>query len=212
MSRPWLKVTSASGLCAVLVALGAFVTACAASEPAPPVASEPVAMPSAKEGLPAYLFEGPVRKPGPISYEAEALMTLGVVANSLEAPMAQHMKSFGEGWSGGAQLFWPARAVGSRLTLKVPLLVPARYEVDAYLTRAPDFGILQFEVGGEELPVVFDGYAPQVEPSGRIHLGTVALQTNTGSLTVRVVGRNEASSGHFAGIDRIVLLIVRTAP
>lgn len=208
---------------ALAAAVGIAVTACAASEPAPhaesatvtgtsPAAGDPAAVPPREQGLPAYLFEGPVRRPEPVSYQAEGLLALGVVAAPGEAPVEQGMKSFGDGWSGDAQLFWPAKGVGSRLVLEIPILVDGRYEVDAYLTRGPDFGILQFEAGGEHLPIVFDGYAAQVEPSGKVHLGTLALRATKASLAVRVVGRNAASSGHFAGIDRIVLLIVRTAP
>lgn len=206
----------------LLAGLVVTLTACAAGEPdipaaarsvagGAPAADKPAAAPPGQEALPAHLFEGPIRKPVSIAYQAEELIALGVVTGPGEAPVAQDMTSFGAGWSGNAQLFWPAKGVGSRIVFKIPILVDARYEVDAYLTRAPDYGILQFEVGGEKLPVVFDGYAPRVEPSGKVHLGTVALETAKGSVAVRVIGRNEASSGYFAGIDRIALLVIRAA-
>jgi hypothetical protein len=159
-------------------------------------------------------FEGPVlagERAG-ISYQAEALIGSRARAGQGEDLVAQDMAGFGDGWSHDAQLFWPASGVGSRLELMVPVLTEARYAVDLYLTRAPDYGTLAFDVGGEAMPVFYDGYAAQVEPGGPLRIGILALPLGETTIGLTVTGRNAASSGFLAGIDRVVLVIVKAAP
>ena len=165
------------------------------------------------ESLPAYLFEGPVRtaEQSALRYEAESLLENFASAHGGRM-QSQDMRGFGAGWSGDRQLFWAARRPGASLVLTVPVLADARYGIDLWLTRAPDYGRLTFRVDGESMTATFDGYAAQVEPGQPLRIGIAALRTGRHSITIRVSGRNRASTGYYAGIDRLALVPLRLAP
>ncbi len=158
--------------------------------------------------IPAHLFEGPVRtgERAAVSYEGESLAGTRFVHARDGGVIAQDMKAFGAGWSGNAQLFFAARRKGSRLVIELPTLGPAKYGVDVYLTRAPDYGRLRIGLEAAEKPIDFDGYAPRVEPADRLRVGEMVPHEGRLLLDVKVIGRHRRSRGHLAGIDRIVLV------
>lgn len=51
----------------------------------------------------------------------------------------------------------------------------------------------------------FDGYAPQVAGPVTVALGTFAMIKGPRPVSLKIVGRNAASSGWLVGVDRIVL-------
>lgn len=188
-------------LCDVLVGCGLLQVALAAA-------------PETSSGsLPAYLFEGPARtvEQSTLRYEAESLLENFASARGGRL-QSQDMRGFGAGWSDDRQLFWAARRRGATLILTVPVLTDARYGIDLWLTRAPDFGRLTFQIDGESLAEVFDGYATRVETGQPLRIGIAALRTGQHTITIRVSGRNPASKGYYAGIDCIVLVPLRVAP
>lgn len=109
--------------------------------------------------------------------EGEALVKSGppVQVNGGQARV-QPMGSFGDNWSGAEQLFWSDGGVGAVLDREIDVAALAKYAVELYLSRTPDYGQVQFEVDGKPSSVPFDGMAPQVLPSAPIHIGTYPLQ------------------------------------
>lgn len=164
--------------------------------------------------MPAYEFEGPVRvgAQAALSFEAEGLLAIGHVVTRGGTAVAQPMAAFGEGWSGGEQLFWADAAPGDELTLIVPLLADGNFAVDIYPTRAPDYATLEFRIGRDGEPVTFDGYAPCVESAGAVRIGPRALQGREALVHVRVLARSPVSTGLRVGIDRLVLVPVSPSP
>jgi hypothetical protein len=81
----------------------------------------------------------------------------------------------------------------------------ARYALDLYLTRAPDFAILQLTLDGKKYGAPIDLYARQVSPSGRIPAGGFDLSAGTHELGFRVVGKNSSSSNYKFGLDSFTL-------
>jgi len=103
-------------------------------------------------------------------------------------------------WSGGAQLFCGCREGGS-LTLLLPVKRAGRYSLDLYATRAPDFGLLRLSLDGRRLGPDFDAYAAEVQPSGRLSLGTLHLPAGDHRLRLEVVDKNGESTGYSFGLD-----------
>lgn len=124
----------------------------------------------------------------------------------------QPMQGFTRGnwaWSGDAQLWWTGAAPGDRLDLVLPVAAGGKYEIQAVLTKAPDYGIVQFLLDGEPLGRPFDGFSPS--GAGVIHtplftLGTRELTAGDHRLTLEITGANaEAVKLYMAGIDYLYL-------
>ena len=85
--------------------------------------------------------------------------------------------------------------------------VPAgsKYAVEIYMTRAPDYGLLQFEIDGTQSDMTFDGMAPEVMTSGPYPLGTFPIQAGTRRISLMIIGKYSQSGGYYVGIDKLRL-------
>ena len=121
----------------------------------------------------------------------------------------QDMTAFGDGnWSGASHLWGRPGKAGEWVDLELPVKATGRYGVVVYLTKARDYGIVQFDVNGKPLGEKVDCYhANGVVATGAIDLGTVELQKGTATLRVQVVGTNPKSDGlrYMWGLDCVVL-------
>jgi len=111
-------------------------------------------------------------------------------------------------WSGGAQLLGVPQGVGDFVELEVPVIAGETRDWQLYATQAPDYGKLRFFVDGRELPMEFDGYAPDVRPAPPLDLGAVTAATNVCILRVQVMGANPKVAGdkHLFGLDCLKLI------
>jgi hypothetical protein len=115
-------------------------------------------------------------------------------------------------WSGDAQLYAQPPKVGSWADLELPAPEAGKYEVIVYLTKAPDYGIVLFCLGGKELGRPIDCYAPEkVLRTGPLSLGTVELKKGPAVLRIEVTGSNPRSVGLHTmwGLDCVVLKPVK---
>jgi hypothetical protein len=121
----------------------------------------------------------------------------------------QDMTAFGDGnWSGASHLWGRPGKAGEWVDLELPVAAAGRYNVVVYLTKARDYGIVQFDVNGKQLgPKVDSFHANSVVATGAIELGTVELQKGAATLRVQVVGTNPKSDGlrYMWGLDCVVL-------
>ena len=93
--------------------------------------------------------------------------------------------------------------------MEVPLFEGGRYEIGAALTRAPDYGIVEAAVNGEDLPNAFDGYVAgdvgkKVERVEHV-FGTVDLDPGEHEIRFTAAGKHADSLGYMMGIDVISL-------
>ncbi len=151
-------------------------------------------------------WKGVAREPGPSEFEAEALFRSGKVAVTGGTAAVQVMRAFGGGWSGDEQLFWSGGSPGAVLEMMVPVPVAGRYRIELYLTRAPDYGDLQIQVDGNPAHGSVSGYATSVSASGAVDAGTYQLFEGEHRVGLKLQGKNAASGGHLAGIDRLRLV------
>lgn len=144
-------------------------------------------------------------QPTQMEIEGEAFVTSGAFQLNGGQASVQQMSGFGSGWSGNAQLFWSEGAPGAVLDLLVDVPAASKYALEIYLTRAPDFGQLSFEIDGQPSPVPFNGMAPQVMASGPIQLGTFPLQAGQRRVSMMITGKHAQSSNYYIGIDKLRL-------
>jgi len=111
----------------------------------------------------------------------------------------------GHDWSGGTQVFFRPQEKGARVTFEVVVAKAGRYALAVYYTKAIDYGIVQLSVDGTPAGKPFDGFNNGVIPSGKIDCGTVELAKGKHQLTFEVVGKNDAATGYFVGIDCLTL-------
>lgn len=143
--------------------------------------------------------------PALMEYEAETLLASGAVRVSGGDVRVQAMAAFGRGWSGGEQLFWSGAPQGATLDLLAGVPADSKYAVEIYMTRAPDYGKLRFEVDGQPSETTFDGMAPEVMTSGPIQLGTFALRAGQRRLSLTITGKYAQATNYYVGIDKLRL-------
>jgi hypothetical protein len=135
--------------------------------------------------------------------EGEKLKVLGQTGGHAQE---QDMTPFAGQWSSDAQLWWTDAKPGDKLDLIVPVAKAGKYKLSVQLTKAPDYGIVQFYVDGQNLGEAIDLYHESVIATGPLALGTQDLTTGDHKLTVEIVGANEkAIKQHMFGLDYVKL-------
>ena len=120
-------------------------------------------------------------------------------------PEIQKMQEWGDGWSGGKQLFWKAHDKAS-LDIPITLVTGGNFHVYLRCTKAPDYGIFQFRLDSDTESDPVDLFAPAVTPGDEIDLGTHELKPGVNRLVIRVKGKSDSSTGYFFGLDYIKLV------
>ncbi|MCX6929108.1 MAG: DUF2961 domain-containing protein [Verrucomicrobia bacterium] len=146
----------------------------------------------------------PPRKLGAIECE-----TMKVVAKSGGFSVdEQDMEPFGaERWSNGRHLLGKTTAVGDAVEIEWPASDPAPRKLLLYATQAPDYATLRFQVNGQPVTAVFDGYADAVQPAPAFVLGVFKPMAGKFTLRAEVAGANPAAKGarYFFGLDCVVV-------
>ncbi len=172
--------------------------------PAP--AAKPAVINPPKIVKPAFTGKLNPKRATAVTIEAETLTLRGKSSVRGGKVVAQTMRAFGNNWSGGKQLFWSGGNRKSTLDLNVDVPQAGKWAVDIYLTKAPDYGKLKFDVNGKSAGMSFDGYARQVSGPVKLSLGSFKLKEGNNQLRLTISGKSKASTGYLAGIDRIRLV------
>ena len=135
--------------------------------------------------------------------EGERMKILGKTGGSAQA---QDMTGFGDQWSNDAHLWWIDARPGDRLDLALPVAKPGNYKLLLQMTKARDYGIVQFYLDGQRVGEPFDLYNPEVVPTGVIALESHSLTAGEHKLTVEITGANEkAEKAYMFGLDYVKL-------
>ena len=123
---------------------------------------------------------------------------------------AQSTKDFSQGtWSKNQHMFGLAYGIGDWIELSLPVSAAGRYRIDAYLTKASDYAIIQWSLDGSDFGSEIDLWSStgQVISSGKIVLGETELTPGLHTLRLEVKGKNAGNSSphYFFGIDGFVL-------
>jgi hypothetical protein len=123
---------------------------------------------------------------------------------------AQDMAGFGEGkWQNNQQLWWTGGKPGNKLNLMI-VVRAGKYRLAATLSKARDYGIVQFYLDGKKVGEPVDLYnAPDVTRTSQA-LGDHELTAGRHTVTVEIVGANEkAEKGYMFGIDTLTCKAVK---
>jgi putative membrane-bound dehydrogenase-like protein len=142
------------------------------------------------------------RAPGVI--EGEAMKIIGKTGGNATS---QAMGGFPKDkWSGNDHLWWTGAGPGARLELELPVAAEGTFEIDAVLTMARDYGIVQLLIDGEPLGGPTDCYDVDVVTTGVLNFGSKKLSAGTHTLALQITGANpQADKGYMAGIDYVRL-------
>ncbi len=137
-------------------------------------------------------------------FKAEGGITIeGTPPGSVQV---QKMAHFGaDRWSNNDQIWWTKAKPGDKLTLVFPVEKTGSYELAVTLTKARDYGIVQFYLDGTKLGEPIDLFHAEVIPTGPVPLGKHVLKAGPHKLTVEIVGANpQAVKAYMFGLDRII--------
>jgi hypothetical protein len=142
--------------------------------------------------------------------EAERLPVLATQGGRCST---QEMGVFGAGnWSDGRQLFCSSEHGQLLVRVRLPSSSSGWQRLDLYLTRAPDYGILEVLLDGRPSGAAYDAWAPAVLASGAIHFGEHQLAAGNHELSFVVRAKNPASEAFHFGVDAVALVPVAQAP
>jgi hypothetical protein len=94
---------------------------------------------------------------------------------------------------------------GSRASFPLDVEDADTYGLTAALVKGPNFGIVQLFIDGRQIGGTYDLYAATLARAEPIALGALALSEGRHILTMKVIGKNDASTDFLGGIDLLVL-------
>lgn len=136
-------------------------------------------------------------------YEAELLPVFTVSFG--DSTRVQNMIGYGENWSNQSQLLLISDAIADYVRLVFQVAFPDTYNVSAYFTQAPDYGVVSAKINNTVLGLPVDLYSPLVSRSTQKDFGEIYLGAGTHQCTFEVAGKNSASSNYRLGIDNFIL-------
>lgn len=135
--------------------------------------------------------------------EGESLKISRITAGNARA---QDMTEFDGNWSNNNQLWWTGAKPGDTLDLKLSVPSTDFYTISIALTKARDYGIVQFFIDGQKLTDAIDLYNPEVKPTGPVQIGSQSLSAGEHLLTVKIIGANpNAIPAYMFGLDYLKL-------
>jgi hypothetical protein len=110
-------------------------------------------------------------------------------------------------WKNNDQLWWTDAKPGDKLDIAVNVSEAGDYDLSASLTKANDYGIVQFSLDDEKLGDPIDLYHPTLMLTNPpTSLGWRHLAAGPHKLTVAIVGANDAAKkSYMFGIDELFL-------
>ncbi len=140
----------------------------------------------------------------PDALEGESLK---IVEKSGGEVRSQSMSGFGDDrWSGNDQLWWVGTRPGAKLAVALPVPQDGEYQIQAVLTRAPDYAIVQLWLDDQPLGEPLDLYASKVITTGVLELATKQLSAGEHKLTFEILDANpQAAKSYMVGLDYVQL-------
>ena len=121
----------------------------------------------------------------------------------------QDMSGFNGGlWSNDKQIFFGSLSTNDYIEFNLYSTEAKNYDINLFLTKAPDFGIFDFTINGNNVLEKFDAFSRVVQPTERIGLGAIKLSKGTNRFRVIAKGKNPTSSNYKFGLDCIELIPV----
>ncbi|MDR2116371.1 MAG: DUF2961 domain-containing protein [Planctomycetaceae bacterium] len=128
---------------------------------------------------------------------------------TLQLQGMEHFK--GGKWDNNDQLWWTGAKTGDKLELLLDVEKDGNYKLVAELTKAKDYGIVQFHFGNKKIGQPVDLYNSEVIPTGELELPVVIeLKAGRYPVVVEIIGKNDnAEPKYMVGIDRLMLVPIK---
>ena len=122
---------------------------------------------------------------------------------------AQGMAGFrNDRWSGDKQLWWTGQPLGATLQMEIVVPKAGDYRVEVVLTRAIDYGVVQFEIDDKPVGGKIDCFIPSgVDNTGVLTLAPrLNLDEGAHRLGARLIAKHPKSTGTMFGLDYVRLV------
>jgi len=107
---------------------------------------------------------------------------------------------FGAPWK-GSQVLAEASGAGESVTFEVEARLPAdRYQLHLFLSKSPDYGIVQTYLNGKKVGEPVDCYSPRRFVTDQLRLGNIMPVGGQVRLAFRIMGKNPRASGYDFGV------------
>ena len=114
----------------------------------------------------------------------------------------QQMGQYKDKWHNDQQLWWTGAKQGNELQLAIDVEKSGKQKFVVGMTKAADYGIVQFSIDGKEIGKPVDLFNNGVIHSGMIEIGTIDIAAGEHTLGVKIVGKNEKSTNYLFGMDK----------
>lgn len=146
----------------------------------------------------------PVVKKKPGIEEGETMKVISKTGGIAE------VQRLGERFSEEAHLWWIGAKPGDTLTLALPVPRKGKYNIALGLTKARDYGIVQWSIDGKNIGGPIDLYNDGVIPFGPLELGAVELSKGEHQLTALIAGANDkAIKSYMVGLDYVSFKVTK---
>ncbi|HEX7306791.1 SGNH hydrolase [Lentzea sp.] len=148
-------------------------------------------------------------------YEAELpaqVTTSQPTGQNVPLSVEQQTATNGGPWSQGAQLLFAAPDKNKSFDLTFSVPAEADYALSVAMSKKENRGKVRIAVDGIALMRTdsepWDGYQASGGRTTPLMLGGAHLKAGQHKLTITVVGKNDASSGHTAGVDYLTAVAI----
>jgi hypothetical protein len=117
----------------------------------------------------------------------------------------QGMGNYGLDWFDDNQLWWTPHEDGAAVKLRLPAPADGKYKISGRFTHARDYGKIQLIVNGKEVGSPVDLYNDDKVIAVDHEVGIAELKKGQNELVLKIVGKNEKSTGYLAGINYLIL-------
>jgi len=114
----------------------------------------------------------------------------------------QRMEGRSQKWYNDQQLWWTGAKQGSDLQLAIDVEKSGKQKLIVGMTKAVDYGIVQFSIDGKDVGQPIDLFNDGVIHTGMVEIGTVDLTAGEHVLGIKIVGKNEKSTNFMFGMDK----------
>jgi len=163
-----------------------------------------------------YAFDGATtNQPNNVAEEAKAKVSYETegfvfnlpgydVANKPHGNLSiQKMSNFNGKWKNDEQLWWTGAKTGDELKLRYNIENSGKRHIVVSLTKAVDYGQVQFSFDGKEIGGVIDLFNNGVIRTGEIDLGELDISAGDHILGIKIVGKNEKATNYLFGLENV---------
>jgi len=163
-----------------------------------------------------YAFDGATtNQPDNLIEEAKAKVAYKTTEYYVELPgydlvnqprgalSIQNMDNWqGSKWFENKQLWWTGARPGDELKIKIKVEKSGRQKFVVGMTKAIDYGIVQFSIDGKNVGEPIDLFNDGVIHTGMMTIGTIDLPAGEHVLGVKITGKNPKSTNFMFGMDK----------